>query len=143
MILAELIKIYKDAFLELLHQRKELRLKLLAFLGADGRRNPQFVHKTGVYIVCDLFEKCSARRLAREDLLNAFVPVFAMLGCYETLLPAPVITGSLFVDPASAALLDQEDKPTTRARWRRCSGTYYAPTDRGQRRPAARTCPRK
>ena len=54
----------------------------MAFLRADkGRhRQPQFVHKTGVYIVCDLFEQCSRARLAHKDVLSAFVPaVFAML----------------------------------------------------------------
>ena len=40
----------------------------MAFLRADkGRhRQPQFVHKTGVYIVCDLFEQCSRARLAHK-----------------------------------------------------------------------------
>ena len=64
-------KDFDDDLLELLHiKRAQLILKLLAFLSLNAqkskRRNPQFVHKTRVYIEWTY----SMRRLAREDVIR-------------------------------------------------------------------------
>ena len=75
MILAEFIKIYKDDFVRCLMGTESMRNKLLEFLNPQSRsiRNPQFVHKTGVYIVCDLYEQCSLQNLV--SMLSVFVPL--------------------------------------------------------------------
>merc|ERR1719242_862831 len=75
LILAEFIKIYKDDFARCLMTTEPMRLKLVQFLNPSHRaiRNPQFVHKTGVYIVCDLYENCSLQVL--NEMLSLFVPL--------------------------------------------------------------------
>lgn len=91
MILAEIIKIYNDAFLDLLALWNGLlRAKRFAFLSPSPQNSvsaqstsvlsPQFVHKTGFYIVCDVFEQCSRAQLETDQWLGAFVrAVFSIL----------------------------------------------------------------
>jgi len=74
LILAEFIKIYKDDFLSILFKDQQNMLqRLLLFLNPTKKiRNPQFVHKTGIYVVCDIYEQCSTQNTSK--LLNNFIP---------------------------------------------------------------------
>jgi len=77
LILAELIKIYGDDFLTmLLDENEQILTQLIKFLNPQNAsiRNPQFLHKTGIYIICDLYEQCSASDEKLLKLLHRFVP---------------------------------------------------------------------
>ena len=50
--------------------------KLLNFLNPTQQqkvRNPQFIHKTGVYLICDIYEHCSIDHLSK--LLHTLLPL--------------------------------------------------------------------